>query len=344
MCGRTNAGVRRVAEDAGARKASSRPLVQALKWGVTLALSAIVLGSADWSAIARSVRHADFAGIAVVFLCMALCVTISAYKWQLLLDIHGARYPFGVLHRWYFTAMFFNNFLPTSIGGDGYRVYKTWNNPRSRTSAVLAVFMERLSGILTLMLLGWLGALAGYFRHGNELAQLVAWIGLAGMAATLAVALLTRHPGIRAWCAERVRLPAVLREAFEHLGDYRRQPAQTLGVLLVTLGFHGFSLGLWWLLVRSLGGDIAPADLIVVLALLSVVTVIPISINGIGLVDGSFVYLAGSYGLNTDVGLATILAVRALLIPISLVGGWFYLRERGGNRPQGADFPMGGRG
>jgi len=86
---------------------------------------------------------------------MLLSVSISAYKWQMMLKLHGVHFSFSKLHRYYFTAVFFNNFLPTSIGGDGYRIYKTFGNPRSTSSSVIAVVMERLTGIIALLAIGY---------------------------------------------------------------------------------------------------------------------------------------------------------------------------------------------
>jgi glycosyltransferase 2 family protein len=81
------------------------------------------------------------------------------------LSIHRVPFEFRTLQKYYFIAMFFNNFLPSTIGGDSYRVIKTMHNPRSRSSAVIAVLMERLTGLAALLLLGYLGAIVEYLRR-----------------------------------------------------------------------------------------------------------------------------------------------------------------------------------
>ncbi len=299
-----------------------------LKLFVTVSLCVIILWKGDWEDILAQFRHVHRVGIAVVFLCMVLCVTISAYKWQLLLNIHGASFAFRRLHAYYFIAMFFNNFLPTSIGGDGYRIYKTWNNPRSKTSAVISVFVERITGILSLLLLGWIGAILGYVQHGNEISRIVMLIGLVGVAlSTPALLLLTNRSLARRLIGHR-RLPAILKDVLEHLGDYRRSLGTSLLVIVVSLGFHLFTLAWMSLLIGSVGGDMELIDLVVVMAVVSVAAVLPISINGIGVVDGVFIYLSVQFGLDYDVALSVMLLQRALLIPISLFGGLLYLRHR----------------
>jgi uncharacterized membrane protein YbhN (UPF0104 family) len=246
----------------------------------------------------------------------------------MLLRIHGAAFPLGALHRYYFIAMFFNNFLPTSIGGDGYRIYKTLGNNRSRTSAVLAVFVERTSGILSLLLLGFLGAGYGYLSSDNALSRTVFLGGLVGIVVGVPFLIVIFHRGILDWLSGHPRIPVVVRNVFLHLDDYRSHPRQTAGVTLVSFGFHALTLTWMWLLYHAVGASIGISDLAVVAALLAVVAVLPLSINGIGLVDGSLIVLAGQFGVSYEAALTVALLQRALLIPMSLFGGALYLLDR----------------
>jgi len=299
-----------------------------LKVAVTLLLCAVIVWKADWATIAAGFRRANLPLIGVVFACMAACVTISAYKWQLLLSVHGVHLPFNRLHRYYFIAMFFNNFLPTSIGGDGYRIYKTLHNQRSRTAAVLAVFMERLSGIVSLLAIGVVCGAIGYLHDGHPLSRLAMYAGIIGAAIGVPLLAILMRPRVQDWLRTHPRVPRVVRSTLEHVDDYARHPRLSLAVVLVSFGFHLFTLSWWMLLVHAVGGSLALTDLAVIAAVLSIVAVIPLSINGIGLVDGSFIYLAGQFGLDYDTALMFMLAQRALLIPISLAGGLLYLSQR----------------
>ena len=61
--------------------------------------------------------------IIVIFIGM-LCILVSALKWQLLLRAKGERMNFLVVLGLYYIGMFFNTFLPTSVGGDLVKAYK----------------------------------------------------------------------------------------------------------------------------------------------------------------------------------------------------------------------------
>ncbi|MDH3689200.1 MAG: flippase-like domain-containing protein [Gammaproteobacteria bacterium] len=300
----------------------------ALKLAVTVLLCVVILWNADWIALTQTFRKVDVLLLLVVFVCMVLCVTLSAYKWQSLLKIHDAEFGFNKLHKYYFIAMFFNNFLPTSIGGDGYRIYKTLDNDRSRTSAVVAVLMERISGILSLMCIGYLGGIAGYLLHGNPLSKYVVYIGSVGLALSIPIVFLLHHGKLLQRLKHWKRFPAALRKVTGLLGDYSRKPIQSFWIVIISFVFHAFSLFWMLTLIHAVGGSMSVFDLAVVSALLSVIAIVPLSINGIGLVDGSFIYLAGQFGLGYEIALMVMLLHRALLIPISLVGGIFYALTR----------------
>ncbi len=307
---------------------SKKSLLLTLKIVVTALLTILIIEQADWQTIAQSLRRVSLPSLALVLLAMTVCVTISAWKWYLLLRIHGATFTFQKLHKWYFIAMFFNNFLPTSIGGDGYRIYRTLDNERSRTAAVLAVFTERLSGILTLLLVGWFAAITGSVIHGGLLSQTYVRLGIVGLVIAGVVTLLLLNRQFWQRLLSWKKLPKLLYTLIEHLGDYRKQPARSAAVIGVSLLFHLFTISWIWLLMKTAGESLLWYDVAVISALLSVVAIVPLSINGIGIIEGSLIYLAGQFGMSYDTALLVALLQRVLLIPISLGGGLLYLLER----------------
>src|SRR5690606_34878089 len=127
----------------------------------------------------------------------------------------------------------------TSIGGDGYRIYKTIDNGRSKASAVIAVVMERVTGFGTLLALGAGAALLlAADAAGVKLTLLAVGVALASIAALpLAWRLRTLVP--RRW---RDAVPASLGRVkaivVEHMDDYLRQPFRSSAVLAISVVFH----------------------------------------------------------------------------------------------------------
>ncbi len=303
---------------------------------VTIGLGWFLFTQADWSAVGATLTKIPYGLLVAAFFIMLLSVTISAYKWQVVLKLHGVHFSFSKLHRYYFTALFFNNFLPTSIGGDGYRVYKTFGNSRSTSSSVIAVVMERLTGIIALLIIGYICSIIVYFSRGDETSGALMYFGTTGIAITFVAALffvfLQGYQRLRSWQSK----PKLLQIVLEHAKDYRKRPATSAYIMLISFYFHVHnSLTVYLLLRYGVGVDISIPELFVVLTLVNLLSVLPISINGLGVVDAAFVVLLGTYGVDNDSALSVMLINRAMLIVISLIGAGFYLSDRK-NHPEKA--------
>lgn len=299
-----------------------------VKLCVTIGLGWFLYAHADWSAIGVTLARIPPGVLLGAFASMLLSVTISAYKWQLMLKLHGIHIGFSKLHRYYFTAVFFNNFLPTSIGGDGYRIYKTIGDSRSTSSSVIAVAMERLTGIIALLAIGFFCSLIVYLSRGDQLSGTLVTLGTAGIAITLVSAFffvfLQGYQRLKRWQNK----PRLLRILLEKGKDYLRQPAASAYVMLISFYFHvHISMTLYLLLRYGAGVDISFPELFVVLTLVTLIGVLPISINGLGVVDGAFVVLLSIYGVDKDLALSVMLITRAMVILISIIGAVLYVSE-----------------
>ena len=143
-----------------------------LKLLITIGLCAVIFWKVDWRGTWNALQHTNLLILIVVFAGMILNVFISTLKWKILLSIHWIRFELSQLYKYYFTASFFNNFLPSTIGGDGYRIYKTFRNPASKAGAVTSVLVERVTGILALIFIGFIGGIVSYLQTGNEFPEL----------------------------------------------------------------------------------------------------------------------------------------------------------------------------
>src|SRR5262245_17344520 len=101
---------------------------RAIKVIVSLAFLAVLVWWADWSRLPQHLTRIHLSVAVLVLLAYAVQLFISAWKWQWALILHDLHLRYGLLARVYWIAFFLNNLLPTSIGGDAYRVYRTMPN------------------------------------------------------------------------------------------------------------------------------------------------------------------------------------------------------------------------
>lgn len=299
-----------------------------IKLTVTVGLCTFLLWNADWSSLWESLRTANLLLGAGVILLMLAAFPLSAYKWQLLLRIHDAKVRFSRLHRYYFTAAFFNNFFPSSIGGDGYRIYRTLDDGRNRATAVVAIFLERLSGLVALLVLGLMAAGLIYLQRDDPVARGYLLLGGSGMAAAVVGAILAWRFGWLNRLRTSSRIPAIVTTAIAQFGDLRRKPRQSVWALGgVSVIFHLHTTIYYALLLAALGAPLPFLEVILIITLTTLTGLLPITINGIGLLDGAFVYLAAHYGVGYETALSAMLIVRGVTLFCSVIGASLYFME-----------------
>lgn len=311
------------------RMSVGKKLLFAVKLIITIILISWIVVYIDWHLFWSNLTRIDPNIILVVVALRFFGIAISTYKWQQLLAVHGLHYQFGQLHRWYLVGMFFSTFLPTSIGGDGYRIYKTLDNPKAKSCAVLPVVVERVTGLFALLLLGYFAALYIYFRDADTVAHAIVIGGticISGGATLLYLAfrlqLLERFSRLR-YC------PKQLVTLISFLNDFRQHPRKVSWALAISFLFHANQIFGTWLIFYSLGVIVDPSHLTIAVMAGAVIGLLPISLGGLGLIEVSFIYVMGHFGLNAESVLTTMLLSRGLMIPIILLGARFYYFQDG---------------
>ncbi|MGI9509386.1 MAG: lysylphosphatidylglycerol synthase transmembrane domain-containing protein [Geminicoccaceae bacterium] len=307
--------------------AGRRWLITGAKLTVTLALCWLIISWIDWQAFLATLENADYRLVALVFVLSVIGIVVSAWKWQFLLDAHGISFPLTSLVRWYFIAAFFNAFLPTNIGGDGYRLLKTYDNPKGKARAVGAILLERITGVLTLGFMGYLAALTVWFRTDNLLAGSLAAIGTIGGIVGVAVLLLIWRFGLVGPLSRIRVVKTITDKAVEVIADWRGQMPRLGLVMVLSFCFHALRIGFVWLLILALGTTVDPVELTVALFAVEVAAMLPISLGGLGVMEGSFVYVMGGFGLDHEAGLAGMLMLRVLTLLLGLIGALLYMGE-----------------
>ena len=288
---------------------------------VTITLITALAISADWSTIFSQVKYLGTSIILVTLAILILSITISTYKWQLILSIHGLNFDFNSLHKYYFVATYINNFLPTTIGGDGYRIYKTLENKRSKSSAIIAILMERVTGLAALLILAYASAIYLFATANDATAKsfLLAGTILCALAATF---YFVTPSGFHSQIAKRfLKFAEIINTLSSHFDDYPAHRHLTIKVIAVSFFFH-FHLCLAYVVLLNFGLNLSVSfpELFIVLAVVGILGVLPISINGIGVVEGAFIFLIGQYDVGYDNALMVTFLMRILVLPISAIG------------------------
>ncbi len=266
----------------------------------------------------------------ILFMCLLFLNTaISALKWKLLLKADNVNQPFLRLMASYQIASFFNMFLPSTIGGDAYRVASEARGDRLAKS-FSSVFADRLSGFVALASMGLAAALLG-FRTLKQPGLI--WIPAVLCMGFLGMALLAMN---RAWAEILLkffrldRIPAFWKPVSKCLVSfelYRNTPGLLRQILALSFLFQVLVVVCVWLLAQSRQISAPLARFFVFVPLVTILEAVPVSIYGVGLRDAGYLLMFTQAGLADPRASALSLSILyvACTALYASVGGLLFL-------------------
>ncbi len=301
-----------------------------------LGLLAFLLWRVDWQELNCIVSQASLGYVGAALLIELLNVMPRVLRWRALLVAQGTREPFLRLLSIYLVGSFFNNFLPSNVGGDSVRMLRLGQLTGRGADAASSVLVERLCGLFAVLLMGVVAVLSNWqLASAGGIGFLVLGTFVVFVLGMLLLFNLWR---VRSWadcltipwlatliskrCPELVEGLGKLYDSIYAFRSHRR-------VLLVVLAFSLlFRLGsVFSLYVQSLALHVPIPFIWLMMAfsLIAVANSLPLSLNAIGIQEGAYVFFFGLAGIAAPQSLALALLSRGLRLAVSLVGGVIYL-------------------
>ena len=298
---------------------------------VATSLTALVLWKASPLAALRIAAGADVRWIAVAILLVVADRALMAYRWLVLLCPIDAdqRPPFGAIMRVFFVSTFLGTFLPASVGGDIVRAYGLAQLRVPRGPAVASVLMDRLLGVLSIVVVGVASLLlapAGSLASTRAIVLSFTVATAACLAAALVVfservALMAHGVLMRLPFAALRRLASELTQATRAYAQYH---SELVNVLASSIGVQVLRVLQAYGLGRALGIDASAAAYFAFVPLILLVMLLPVSVNGIGTSQMAFVWFFGTVGVTGPEALALSVLFLALGVLGNLPGGLLY--------------------
>lgn len=272
------------------------------------------------------------------YLLLLLCIllylvgqSISAYKWSIISKAIGFQRKFSEYIQFYYIGMFFNLFLPTTIGGDvGKAYYLSKGCPQRRKApAIYTVLAERFSG---LAVLAWIGTIALFTPFADKIPALIKYFAL-----FLSVFIVVGAP----------LFPVIIKNFFSKSNWLNRSMLKDIAVfwdvrlaakcLGWSLLFHCIIIVIHMLIGLSIDLPINPMYFCAVYPIVAIIGFLPISFNGIGVREGAYIYFFLMMGVNKSAGLAFGILWFSILVIASLIGGVVYIKGHHSRPPDEYD-------
>jgi uncharacterized protein (TIRG00374 family) len=295
---------------------------------VRVSISLLLLGLLFWktdiSNFSKILQEIDPPLFLLSLLSFVLIHILLSYRWQLLLRVIGLNIPLKSLFKTYLIGLFFNNFLPTAIGGDVARGYDLYRYTQKGKEAAISVIVERLTGFTAQMLIAVI-ALGLIYPSLHD--PLLAWLILGATLVYLLALLVLLNPAIfilsdRTLQKMKFRqLGQKLLQIPEAISPYKSSPLVLTQTVLLSLFLQALTILIYYVLSNSLHLTIPLAYFFLFLPIINIVSMIPISLGGLGLREGISVYLFQIIGVESAHALGLSLAWFLIILLTSLIGG-----------------------
>ncbi|NLL87252.1 MAG: flippase-like domain-containing protein [Syntrophomonadaceae bacterium] len=275
--------------------------------------------SIEWKDLAQAWRSVELGWIMAAIAWVVISVLVSVRKWQLVLNTQGIHLSWHELWKSYWAGLFFNNFLPSSIGGDAMRIWWVGKTVHDSPGVAVSVVVER---ILATTGLAITGLTAVVFVSQPDTRAVILFVILMVLSLGLLGLICWGH--LPRWSQDRKgKLISFLKGMVQHGAKFKNQPGRLAIVVILSVAFQLTVIGVNYCIFQALQVTaLTWWDLVYVIPVVSVVSMLPVGINGYGLREGAYVVLLGLYQVPASTAFSASLLFVFLVSLCSLYGGY----------------------
>jgi glycosyltransferase 2 family protein len=280
-----------------------------LKLVVSILLIVYILFKVNKKGLLQNLALINTAYVPLIIFFILLNYIISSYRWkQLLLSKNSDKASFGYLTVLYFVGSFFNNFMPTSIGGDVYKIFKLSKKIGDSSNAFTSTFMERFTGVLILCL----------FTLISFINKLKLW--LIPLICLFIIGIISGLYILKRF-SKKIKF---FGKVYESLNAYKDNKKILLSALILSLIVQLASILTQYTIFIALGLKISFLYALFAFPVITLATFFVPSLNGIGVQDALYIQFLGFVGISSELALAGSVLYHLFRLGVSLIGGALY--------------------
>lgn len=264
----------------------------------------LIIKGQDWNLVWQTVSQIPW-----YFLLLALLFTFSSYgfnvlRWCSLLWAQNVKVSYWNAVKISLGGSFASNFLPSTIGGDGFRMLAIQTYTKSKNLSIGSVVLDRIINMTAMALL----MPVPLFLFGTAITRIFAWEGFSSLSTIVLPTSLKK-------LAEKF-FPKILRA----LKTWSQQPSSFFQAFLYAWPSNLIPMAGTYILARALNMDVTYWQVIGVQTVSYFLSVIPISINGLGLREVAYTTLYTTLGASVEQASTLALVTRLITILSTLPG------------------------
>lgn len=292
----------------------------AIRLVITALLFYLIMRSVDFRDVVDVIKQLDYMLLIPALLLQLASTLVAAYRWYLIMHILDFGQSLYYYIASYFKGTFFNQALPTSIGGDAIRVLDTGKLGKGHKEAFYGVFIDRVVGLSGLMMLNLVAILISPELLPYKLDWLIGLIAVAGITGVIVLLFLRKID----WLA-RFKITRMFHHISIRMNRVYHSAGSSLLQTALAVTIHLLVMGCIFLIGTSIGLDLPFTTFLVLVPPALLLTVLPVSLAGWGIRETALIGLFVLIHADRAQVLTMSLIYGALVVVSSLPGLYFYL-------------------
>ena len=309
-------------------------LITIAKLLITVLFFYYIFTRIDSSQFTETLRAASMTLLVAAFLLLWLGHFICIFRWRLLMRPLMPTPTIANLFGIYCIGMFFNLTFPTIIGGDVVKVYYTGKQSKAWAESFASTFLDRDIGMFAMMIIACCAIMIHPVSVPGIPVTLILWsVFLLFVLGNIAV-FTPRFYRLLSMLLQKLRFEKIAARIEHIAGAFQivgRHPKTLWGALVISFMNQLLVIVVTWVTALGLGVHISPLYYMIFVPVITLISMIPISLNGMGLREFSFMSLFGAIGVAHESCIALGLLASLMTILSSLPGGIVYILFRNRN-------------
>lgn len=298
-----------------------KKLIFFLKLLFTIAVLYFLLKNIDIEQSVKTFLKINPVVFILLIMIYVLGQVLSACKWAIISSNLDFKYKLPQYIQYYFIGMFFNLFLPTGVGGDVTKAYYLCCKNKTKYSeanSILSIFADRFTGIMVLGTICFIGL---FFKPAQDLNLYIkTFIVFCFVAIMLSIFLHKRTINIDFLMEKKLinKINCCIEQIFSK---------SLIKIILIAFVFHLLMLFIHFCIGKTMGLNIPVSYYLVLYPITAIATILPISINGIGVREAAYIYLLKFISIDPSQGLVFGICWFAVTVISSLLGALLYIKS-----------------
>jgi uncharacterized protein (TIRG00374 family) len=256
-------------------------------------------------------------------------LVLWAYRWQLFLRRAGEAVKLSQLFQTLLIGYFFSMFLPTVVGTDAGRMYELSRERENKTGVVSTVLLDRVVGLISTVIMASLALLIGGYRYINDFIIPVVIVGSLLLLVLGWVLFFNRRFMHKFdWIFKLsivYRFQHSIRSLYRALYQLQQQPQLLIVSMSISFILQTVEIMSVVLLTLAIGIKVKVIHLFIFMPIIWILTTIPISIGGLGVREGAFVFFLRQVGVHSEHAIVVSLLYYFYSVIVGMFGGiiWF---------------------